>query len=244
MSRTHGDGAGASAVRQADTIRRTHRQERHRLARRRAPLIAAAAAAAGGAMAAATHAPTAGAATALVVTAWCLRRTYTRSTTADRWERGARGERRTARSLDLARGWIALHDRAIPGSRANLDHLVIGPAGVLYVDTKNWTSPRSRARIEGGRLSYGRYDQTRAVASVMWEASRVQAALGVPVRAIISVHGQPHLPRAGTLVDTVTVLPAPALREWLRCQPRRHDEHQVQALAARADRAFPPYRTR
>jgi len=25
-------------------------------------------------------------------------------------------------------GWVVLHDLAVPGSRANLDHLVIGPA--------------------------------------------------------------------------------------------------------------------
>jgi hypothetical protein len=47
------------------------------------------------------------------------------------WRRGAEGERRTARLLGpLARqGWVALHDLAIPSSRANLDHLVIGPGG-------------------------------------------------------------------------------------------------------------------
>jgi Nuclease-related domain len=43
--------------------------------------------------------------------------------------RGAAGERRTARLLGpLERhGWVVLHDLAVPGSRANLDHLVIGP---------------------------------------------------------------------------------------------------------------------
>jgi hypothetical protein len=45
--------------------------------------------------------------------------------------RGAAGERRTARLLSpLERqGWAVLHDLAVHGSRANLDHLVIGPVG-------------------------------------------------------------------------------------------------------------------
>jgi hypothetical protein len=44
--------------------------------------------------------------------------------------RGA-GERRTARLLDPLKrhGWAVLHDLAVAGSRANLDHLVIGPGG-------------------------------------------------------------------------------------------------------------------
>ncbi len=31
-----------------------------------------------------------------------------------------------------------LHDLAIPGSRANGDHLLIGPPGVFLVDSKAW----------------------------------------------------------------------------------------------------------
>ena len=47
------------------------------------------------------------------------------------WRRGAAGERRTARLLSpLERhGWAVLHDLAVLGSRANVDHLVIGPGG-------------------------------------------------------------------------------------------------------------------
>ena len=47
------------------------------------------------------------------------------------WRRGAAGERRTARLLaPLERhGWAVLHDLAIPGTQANIDHVVIGPVG-------------------------------------------------------------------------------------------------------------------
>jgi hypothetical protein len=53
------------------------------------------------------------------------------------WRRGAAGERRTARLLAALErhGWAVLHDLAIPGSRANLDHLAIGPAGVFVIDS-------------------------------------------------------------------------------------------------------------
>jgi hypothetical protein len=64
---------------------------------------------------------------AAVLTGWGLR--FKSSPEASAWRRGAAGERRTARLLDpLERhGWAVLHDLAVPGSRANIDHLVIGP---------------------------------------------------------------------------------------------------------------------
>jgi hypothetical protein len=73
------------------------------------------------------------------------------------WRRGAAGERRTARLLaPLERqGWAVLHDLAVAGSRANLDHLVIGPGGVFVVDSKQY---RGRLQLDGsGRLWHGRY---------------------------------------------------------------------------------------
>src|SRR5829696_3087477 len=72
------------------------------------------------------------------------------------WRRGAAGERRTARLLaPLERhGWAVLHDLAIPGSAANIDHLVIGPGGVLVVDSKRY---RGRLRLDrDGMVWHGR----------------------------------------------------------------------------------------
>jgi hypothetical protein len=70
---------------------------------------------------------------------WRLR--FRPSEQARAWQRGAHGERHTARLLDrLTRdGYVVLHDLAVPGSPANLDHLVIGPSGVFVIDSKQWT---------------------------------------------------------------------------------------------------------
>jgi len=235
-------GAGASAARQSRVIRRAHRRARHRVALRRAPLVAGLASAAGWVLAAATASASFGAGTGIVVGAALTGASYTRSLTADRWAKGAKGERRTARSLTLARGWVALHDRAIPGSRANLDHVLCGVGGVVYLDTKTWTSTKSRARFDAdGRLWYGKYPQDKALRTVRWEATQAEQALGVSVQPVIGVHGQPHLPRHGTVVDGVTVLPAAALRDWLATRPRVYEPSRVAALVARAETALPPY---
>ena len=58
------------------------------------------------------------------------------------WEAGAEGERRTAAVLaELAtEGWQVLHDVHWPGRPfENIDHIVVGPAGVLVIDSKNWS---------------------------------------------------------------------------------------------------------
>src|SRR5215207_10676757 len=60
---------------------------------------------------------------------------------AGAWAAGAEGERRVAEALtQLPAGWLVLHDRLLmPGlAESNLDHLLVGPAGVILIDAKNW----------------------------------------------------------------------------------------------------------
>jgi Nuclease-related domain len=60
---------------------------------------------------------------------WRLR--FRPSEQARAWRRGAHGERETARVLDrlACDGYVVLHDLAMPGPSANVDHLVLGLAG-------------------------------------------------------------------------------------------------------------------
>src|SRR5213595_3186559 len=54
------------------------------------------------------------------------------------WRTGSVGEERLARffARELPKSAIALHDRRIPGSRANIDHVVVAPSGVWVIDAK------------------------------------------------------------------------------------------------------------
>ncbi len=79
---------------------------------------------------------------------------------AERFEQGAVGERRTASvlaALDLTR-FAVFHDLGVPGSRANIDHVVVGPTGLFVIDTKNYTS---RVTVSKNTLWCGRYPQTK-----------------------------------------------------------------------------------
>lgn len=104
------------------------------------------------------------------------------STTA--WDTGALGEERLGHRLnELACDTIRLlHDRRIPGSRANIDHLAVTATGVYVVDAKRYVGKRPALRIEGGilrprteRLMVGSRDQTKLVDGVLKQVKLVRS---------------------------------------------------------------------
>ena len=52
------------------------------------------------------------------------------------WAIGAAGEEGLAASLAEVPGLVVLNDRRVPGTRGNIDHIVVAPAGVFVVDAK------------------------------------------------------------------------------------------------------------
>ncbi|MFL6161432.1 MAG: nuclease-related domain-containing protein [Jatrophihabitantaceae bacterium] len=101
------------------------------------------------------------------------------------WARGAVGEEKLARRLDplIERGARVLHDRRIPGTRANIDHLVIGPAGIFVIDAKRYAG-RPQCKVEGGilrprteMLLVGRRDCTRLLTGMHKQLELVRGAV-------------------------------------------------------------------
>ncbi|WP_158437714.1 nuclease-related domain-containing protein [Naasia lichenicola] len=57
------------------------------------------------------------------------------------WYIGARGELAVGRILDqLPQGWTVLHSLPVGTKESDIDHLVIGPAGVFVINTKHHAS--------------------------------------------------------------------------------------------------------
>src|SRR4030095_7544869 len=113
---------------------------------------------------------------------WALRFRPSRDAVA--WRRGAVGERRPARLLAALEryGWAFLHDLEVPGSRANLDHLVIGPGGVFVIDSKQY---RGRLQLDpSGRLWHGRYSLAPVLRAVSFEADQAAVVLHDPGIAV------------------------------------------------------------
>jgi hypothetical protein len=171
---------------------------------------------------------------------WLLRFRSSPDTVA--WRRGAVGERRTARLLaPLERhGWAVLHDLAIPGSAANIDHLVIGPGGVLVIDSKQY---RGQLRIDrDGMIWRGRRLLVSALRMTLWEADQADEILGIAdlqVPAIVAVHGA-SVPWGVLRAEGVTVVPARRLPELLGALPPVLGPERVAWLADRARLRFRP----
>jgi Nuclease-related domain len=161
---------------------------------------------------------------------------------ARNWQRGARGERRTARQFRplLQHGWVVFHDLAVPRSGANADHLAIGPGGMFLVDSKNW---RGRLLLSpDGTLWHGSYPVTVTLATIGFEAAAIAAALGVPSRIIqpmMVLHGS-TIPWGEQYLGGVAVLPARRLAATLLALPPRFSDQQVAQLTYRTiDRLYP-----
>jgi hypothetical protein len=171
---------------------------------------------------------------AAVAAGWGLR--FRASPDAIAWRRGAVGERRTARLLSpLERhGWAILHDLALPGSQANLDHLVIGPGGVFVIDSKQY---RGHLQLDSsGRLWHRRYPLTPALGAVSFEADQAAQVLTDPdvvVVPIVAVHGA-RVPWRKVVVEGVPVVPAGRLPSMLRQLPAVLGPERVAILANQA----------
>jgi hypothetical protein len=136
------------------------------------------------------------------------------------WRQGAKGERQTAKLLAKLEqdGWRVFHDLAIPGSRANVDHLVIGPGGVWIIDSKLW-GRQVRWDPRHGWM-HGRSAITPELNITRWEVAEVEQALvdslnaaarhldppgGIDVHLAWCVHGEP-LPGGRLVVDGETIV--------------------------------------
>ncbi len=105
------------------------------------------------------------------------------------WGVGGSGERKLGallESLNDDETIIALHDRRIPGSRANIDHIVVARSGVYVVDAKNYAGQVRKVHKGGffsvdNRLYVGRRDCTRLVAGMEKQVEAIKKAFSQPL---------------------------------------------------------------
>lgn len=164
---------------------------------------------------------------------------------ANQWGAGAVGEQRTAARLKplVREGWTVLHDRALPTGRANVDHLLVSPSGVVIVlDSKKW-SGRFPLCVIGGRLMHGDRDVSRRLDGLKHEARTVARTLQCPVISLVSMEGPAVSPdhEGEWLFDSIRIVPADRLVPVLRSIARRHRAAGVHP-GHRAAALFPAYR--
>lgn len=159
---------------------------------------------------------------------------------ARRYRAGAEGERRLGSHLEhlTELGWRVLADRRW-GRRANVDFLLVGPAGVVVADAKNWAEPR----LEGGSLFRGDEcvdDELEKNLRLADEVAEAVAELGIAPASVMAVmvfdrHRLDHE------LQGVHLVGAAAVAAWLCRRPRRFDGETIAAVTECLEEAFPAH---
>jgi hypothetical protein len=161
---------------------------------------------------------------------------------AEMWDRGLAGELTVGAQLELLRpyGFDVLHDLHWPGrQRANIDHVAIGPPGILVVDAKNWSG---NVTVRDGVLRQNGYQRDREVAGVTKASQDVGGLLQLPW----ALHVIPVIALAAS--DTggishaqgVTVLGHQDLVGWATGLPARLTPGDVLGIASHLRSEMPP----
>jgi hypothetical protein len=156
-----------------------------------------------------------------------------RSRTSYRGPAGMRltkAQKRTARQLSSLRrkGYRAMHSLAIPDSPEQIDHLVIGPAGVFAIDSEDWDKRLPVRTSSHRQLWHGPRDMRDRLHHAQWEADQaahlLTAEVGstVTVRPAMAVYG-PKIPWDVATIRDVDTFSGPRLRKYLRRRARRRD---------------------
>ena len=157
------------------------------------------------------------------------------------WYLGAIGERAVAAELSrLPSGWTVLHSVPVGRGSTDIDHVVIGPAGVFTVNTKHhskttaWVGDHAMF-IGGTPVDYLR--KSSAEARRASELLSRACGLTVPVTGVIALVGASRLtikqrPNADFGVDVVTL---ERLRDRLQTR-REFSDEQIDRIVQHAIR--------
>lgn len=170
------------------------------------------------------------------------------------WATGALGEEILGRRLDglHGRGVHVLHDRRIPRSRANIDHIAVSASGVFVIDAKKYQGGPT-LRVDGGlfrrrteKLMVKSRDRTDLVHGMHTQVGLVKSALDDAGFAEIPVHGVlcfvgADWPLIGGafVIDGVHVVWPRRVSEILS-RPGPMTQHTARLLHGLLAAAFPP----
>ncbi|HEX7610386.1 MAG TPA: nuclease-related domain-containing protein [Solirubrobacteraceae bacterium] len=141
------------------------------------------------------------------------------------WATGAEGEQSVAEMLARRCPRVpVLHDRRIPRSAANIDHIAVAGSGVFVVDTKRYRGKIevSRPLFGAAKLKIAGRDRTALIDGLDRQVAAVSAALG-DIGEDVPVHGcLCFVSPEGLLADVgLPILQTPRIRGYRLFYPRR-----------------------
>lgn len=146
----------------------------------------------------------------------------------------------------LHEGVVVLHDRRIPHSPANIDHIAVAPSGVWVLDTKRYKGKVAvhKPLLGAAKLTIAGRDRSRLVDGLARQVALVETALA-DVAADVRVRGalcfvDADLPLLGTLrINGYPLLYPKALAKRINANGPLAAE-LVHVAAVELARRFPP----
>lgn len=157
----------------------------------------------------------------------------------ERWLDGAEGERWTEKQLLRLekQGWRVAHD--LQGKYGNVDHLVVGPAGVFLLDSKNWfgdvtvadgvatVTPRDNPDAAWSETGLAR--RMRGMSAGNKEALQSLTGVRTWIQAVVVVWAP--FPQKAVVSNDIAYVSGDALAEWLLSRDKKLDSTKVEQLA-------------
>jgi hypothetical protein len=174
------------------------------------------------------------------------------------WGKGSEGESRLAGYIarEVGDGVIALHDRLIPGTRGNIDHIFVSRTGVWVVDAKAYKGKIVRREVgplwrRDNELYIGGRNRTQLAKGVARQVDAAIAALrsdeslhGTDVHAVLClVESEWALLDSPFQLGNVWVMYPGALKKRLRKNDSLSPE-AMERIARRLDPSLPPAKAR
>jgi hypothetical protein len=173
-----------------------------------------------------------------------------------KWTKGAAGEYLMDLSLHnhVNEGSIILTDRQVPGTKSNIDEIVVAPSGVWIIDSKNWKGKieyKSATKMSTAkRLYVDGKDRTSAVEAIFNLVIPVAQVIGdrsVPIKpALVFIEGDWSDTSAARIL---TSKPYQHLSVWISWpkaiwkkinEPGPLDAGAVKRIGTTLDAALPP----
>jgi hypothetical protein len=170
------------------------------------------------------------------------------------WGKGSAGESRLAAYVtkEVGDAVIPLHDRLIPGTRRNIDHIFIASTGIWVVDAKAYKGKLAKRELgpiwrRTNQVYVGRSNRSNLANGVNEQVVAVIAALrsdpsleGTEVNAALCfLDSEWDLLESPFQIDNVWVLYGRALKKRLKKKGALSRE-TMERIAQRLDRSLPP----
>lgn len=159
---------------------------------------------------------------------------------ANPWYSGALGEIHVGKWLDqLGPEWTVLHAVSVGIRGSDIDHVVLGPAGVFTINTKHhagakvWVSPRTLL-VNGQKTDHLRNSRH--------EAKRASKVLTLATGLSVTAHPLLVIVGAASITirespDDVTILSSTRLVRWLNRRKPTHDAATLERIVEAASRS-------